>query len=122
MPCIPPMMATDTAVARRGGATLEINLGAIVENWRILCRRHSGGAVAAVVKADAYGLGARDVVAALVTAGCGHFFVASLDEALTVRDLAPGAMLAVFNGAVPGSEPEFAARDIMPVLNSLAQI
>ncbi|MBV9755459.1 MAG: alanine racemase [Alphaproteobacteria bacterium] len=110
------------AIGRRGGATLEIDPGAVVDNWRLLCRRHPGGAVAAVVKADAYGLGARAVVPALVAAGCGHFFVASLDEALAVRDLAPGAVLAVFNGAAPGSEPEFAARGITPVLNSLAQI
>ena len=116
------MTGADVRVARRGGATLEIDVGAVVENWRMLCRRHPGGAVAAVVKADAYGLGARAVVPALVAAGCGHFFVASLDEALAIRDLAPRAMLAVFNGAAPGSEPDFSARDITPVLNSLAQI
>jgi alanine racemase len=116
------MTGTDTGAARRGGATLEVDLGAVVENWRILCRHHPRGAVAAVVKADAYGLGARVVVPALFAAGCRHFFVASLDEALAIRDLAPGAMLAVFNGAAPGSEPEFAAHAIAPVLNSLADI
>lgn len=106
----------------RAGATLEIDLDAVTANWQILRRQHATGAVAAVVKADAYGLGARSVVPALHVAGCRHFFVASLDEALAIRDLAHGALIAVFNGAPPGSEPDFAAADIAPVLNSLAQI
>jgi alanine racemase len=103
----------------RAGATLEIDLDAVIANWQVLRRQHAIGAVAAVVKADAYGLGARSVVPVLHTAGCRHFFVASLDEALAIRDLAQGAMIAVFNGATPGSEPDFAAADIAPVLNSL---
>ena len=107
---------------RRAGATFEIDLDAVVANWRLLCDCHAGGAVAAVVKADAYGLGAHWVVPALHAAGCRHFFVASLDEALAIRTLAPGAMVAAFNGAAPGGEPEFSARDIAPVLNSLGQL
>ena len=49
--------------------------------------RHPSGPVAGVVKADGYGLGARPVAAALYAAGCRHFFVALLDEALAVRDV-----------------------------------
>jgi alanine racemase len=106
----------------RAGATLEIDLGAVTASLQTLCRQHATGVVAAVVKADAYGLGAPSVVPALHAAGCQHFFVASLDEALAIRDLAAGAMIAVFNGAAPGSEADFAAADIVPVLNSLAEI
>lgn len=43
----------------------------------------------AVVKADAYGHGAVPTVAALLQAGVGHFIVASLDEAITLRDALP---------------------------------
>ncbi len=116
------MRATDAGSARRGGALLEIDADAVVANWRTLCDRHSVGAVGAVVKADAYGLGAQSIVPALYHAGCRHFFVASLDEALAIRELAPAALVAVFNGAAPGSEPEFAARGIAPVLNGLANV
>ncbi len=84
---------------------LEIDLGAIVANWRALRR----GPTAAVVKADAYGLGARPVAPALHAAGCRHFFTAHPGEALAMRDLVPGAMLAVLNGLWPGLEPDFAA-------------
>ena len=58
-------------------------------------RLHPSGPVAGVVKADGYGLGARPVAQALYAAGCRHFFVALLDEALEIRQLVPDAMLAV---------------------------
>lgn len=109
------MMSTD-------GGMLEIDLGAIVGNWRALGVRHPSGPVAGVVKADAYGLGAARVAPALFAAGCRHFFVAQLSEALAIRDLVPGALLAVLNGAVPGTEARFAARGIVPVLGSLDAI
>ena len=103
-------------------AILEIDLAAIVANWRILCARHPSGPVAGVVKADAYGLGATQIAPALYAAGCRHFFVALLDEALAFRNQIPGAMLAVLGGPLPGSEAEYLAHDITPVLNSLAEI
>ncbi len=106
----------------RANALLEIDLDAIAANWRLLRARHPSGAVAGVVKADGYGLGARPVVARLHREGCRHFFVAQLDEALALTGAAPEAMLAVLNEPIPGSEPEYAARGIWPVLGSLAAI
>ena len=103
-------------------AVLEIDLAAIVANWRTLQTHHPSGAVAAVVKADAYGLGARPVAAALHQAGCRHFFVAYLQEALAIRDTVPDAMLAVLGGLIPGTEDQFVATNLTPVLGSLDEI
>ena len=103
-------------------ARLEVDPGAVVANWRLLGQRHPSGPVAGVVKADAYGLGAAHIAPALHAAGCRHFFVALLDEALAIRDRLPGAMLAVLGGPMPGSEPDYMAHDITPVLNSLAEL
>jgi alanine racemase len=106
----------------RAGAILEVDLGAIVANWRLLGSLHPSGPVAGVVKADAYGLGAHQVATALHAAGCQHFFVALLDEALAIRDLVPGALLGVLSGLIPGSEADYLAYDIVPVLGSLAEV
>ncbi len=103
-------------------AVLEIDLRAVVANWRALCARHPSGPVAGVVKADGYGLGARQVAAALHRAGCRHFFVAYLNEALAIRDLVPGAMLGVLSGLIHGTEDECVAYDLTPVLGSLDEI
>ena len=101
-----------------GPCRLEIDLGAIAANWRSL----GPAPVAAVVKADGYGLGAIPVAARLYAEGARHFFVAHPAEALSIRDTVPGAMLAVLNGLWPGLAPLFAEHAITPVLGSLAEI
>jgi alanine racemase len=103
-------------------AVLDIDLRAVVANWRALCARHPSGPVAGVVKADGYGLGAPQVAAALHRAGCRHFFVAYLNEALTIRDVVPGAMLGVLSGLIHGTEDECVAYDVTPALGSLDEI
>src|SRR6201985_3475451 len=103
-------------------AGLEVDLRGVVANWQVLCPRHPSGPVAGVVKADGYGLGARQVAAALYAAGCRHFFVALLDEALAIRDLVPGAMVAVLSGLIAGSEADYVGHDIVPVLGTHAEI
>ncbi|MDR3532585.1 MAG: alanine racemase [Rhodopila sp.] len=110
-------MSSDTAQA-----VLEVDLGAITANWQALRIRHPSGSVAGVIKGDGYGLGARQVAAALHAAGCRHFFVAYLDEALAVRDAVPSAMLAVLGGLIPGTEDAYVAHDLTPVLGSLDEI
>src|SRR2546429_4618426 len=94
--------------ASRTGAILEIDLGSIVANWRLLGQKAAPAACAAVVKANAYGLGA-PVARALQAAGCRLFFVATLDEGIALRGaLGPEPEIAVFNGPLPGTAPEFA--------------
>lgn len=108
---------------RTAGAVLTIDLDAIVANWRLLRARIGGAECAAVLKADAYGLGAAQVGSALAAAGARQFFVAHLGEALALQPHLPAdATVSVLHGPTPGSEPEFAARGVRPVLNSRAQI
>jgi alanine racemase len=114
-------MNADLGALTPAGAILTIDLDAIAANWRALAARH-GAPTAAVVKADGYGLGAACVVPALRDAGCAHFFVAHLSEALAIRALIPDAMLAVLNGLLPGAEAEHAEYGIAPVIGSLAEL
>ena len=102
-------------------AVLEVDLGAVVSNW-LLLRQRAGHTTAAVVKANAYGLGAERVAGALFAAGCRHFFVAHVDEAVAIREVVPGAMLAVLNGLWPGTEQLYVQHELRPVLGSLGEI
>jgi alanine racemase len=107
----------------RASAVLEIDLAGTVANWRFLAARVAPAECAAVVKADGYGLGAAVVATALARAGCREFFVATLDEALALRQALPGwTDIAVFNGLLPRSGTEFAAHGLVPVLNDPGQI
>src|SRR5580693_2268274 len=67
------------------GGTLIIDLAAIAANWRVLAHQALTVECAAVVKANAYGLGLEQVTATLAKAGCKTFFVADLAEARRVR-------------------------------------
>jgi alanine racemase len=114
------------------GAVLTIDLDAIAANYRLLRDRAAPAECAAVVKANAYGLGAEKVVPALAAAGCRTFFVAHVDEGIVVRraladtsgGIAPESEPAVYvlNGPPRNAEEVLAEHRLTPVLNSLADI
>ena len=60
----------DQQAVHHGHPTLTIDLGAICRNYRHLAKRAPTAEVAAVVKADAYGLGAKEIAPALARSGC----------------------------------------------------
>jgi alanine racemase len=89
----------------------------------LLAARVAPAGCVAVVKADAYGLGAPQVSAALSAAGCQRFFVATLDEGIALRSTLPASCeIAVLNGPVPRSAEEFVFHRLVPVLNEPGQI
>lgn len=104
------------------GTRLTIDRDAIAANWRTLARRSGPAECAAVVKADAYGLGLRPVAEALAAAGARTFFVAHLAEARTLRTALPDAVVYVLNGVPPGTASAFAALGVRPVLGTAAEI
>lgn len=106
------------------GATgiITIDLDVIAANWRALTALVTPAECGAVVKADAYGLGAIKVIPALARAGCRTFFTATPDEAETARRLAPDARLFALDGLLPGAAAIFSANDVAPVLASLDDI
>ncbi len=116
----------DSPAARRAGAVLSIDLGAIRENYRRLQAELGATPCAAVCKADAYGLGLGDVAPALAAEGATQFFVATLDEAIALRGIlaepCPAAEIHVLNGLMPGCEGDYLAHRLRPVLNSLGDI
>jgi alanine racemase len=103
-------------------ARLTVRLKAVAANYRTYRRLAAPTAVAAVVKADAYGLGAAHVAPALADAGCDSFFVARLEEGVALRRLVPHARIFVLDGAVPDAVPALISNRLTPVLNSLGEI
>lgn len=105
-------------------ASLSIDLDAITANWRALDRLSGPGVqTAAVVKADAYGLGAARVVRALAQVGARRFFVALAEEGAAVRQaLGPGPQINILSGHMAGDTEMLHDLDLTPMLNSLEQI
>lgn len=112
----------DSVDASRAGARLTIDLGAIRDNYRLLAGK-TKGACAAVMKADAYGLGMEQVAPALALEGCRVFFTAHLDEGIRLRQLVPeDSAIYVLHGPPPGTAKDFFQYDLRPVLNEPGQI
>jgi alanine racemase len=104
------------------GGTLTIDLDAVEANWRALAHKLRTAECAAVVKANAYGLGLEPVTAKLAKAGCKTFFVADIAEARRVRARAREAAIYVLDGFLPEAGMAFAELNVQPVINSTAEL
>lgn len=106
-------------------ARLTIDLDALAANLEVLRAQAAGAEVAAVVKADGYGLGAGPVSRRLWTEGVRSFFVARLPEGEALRaELGPQRLASIYvlDGLTPGAGPRMLAASLTPVLASLPQI
>lgn len=104
------------------GARLTIDLSALAANWRRLAACAHGAECAAVVKADAYGLGIAEAVPALSRAGVRTFFVAHTVEGIAVRKAAPDAVIYILNGLPSGGGDAMRQHDLRPVLGDPGEI
>jgi len=109
-------------VAPETGGILTVDLAAILANWRALARQLITVECAAVVKANAYGLGLKPVAAALAKAGCKTFFVADLAEARTVRSQARQATIYILHGFTPNWGEAIVSLNARPVINSATEL
>jgi len=103
-------------------AALRVDLDALARNFRALRARAEPAECAAVVKANAYGLGVERVARRLEREGCRKFFVATLAEARELRAIVTAAEIYVFEGAVDGAVAKLAELYARPVLNTLEQV
>ncbi len=105
----------DTDVSARG--VLTIDLDALGSNYRHLKQLAPRSEVGGVVKANGYGLGAKEVAACLHAAGCRTFFVAHPGEGIALRDVLEDATIYVLHGLAEGTEKDIADANLIPVLN-----
>ena len=101
---------------------LTLDGDALASNWHWLAHRSAGAACGAAVKADAYGLGARQAVKRLQEAGCRDFFVATWAEAEALMPWPGDLSLSVLHGIGPRDKAASAMERARPVLNSVAQV
>ncbi|MEE9427128.1 MAG: alanine racemase [Paracoccaceae bacterium] len=103
---------------------LTTDLKAVTENWRALDRMSAGHVqTGAVVKANAYGLGAGKIAEALIDAGVTQFFVATANEGATLRQsIGPNPTIHLFCGHMAGDCTLIDAQKLTPLLNSPEQL
>ena len=100
---------------------LTIDRSAIQSNWRWLQER-AGVPAGAAVKADGYGLGAREATEALIEAGCRDFFVSTWAEAEALGNLPADVSLVVLHGVGPDEVEPALRLPARPCLNTAEQV
>ncbi len=100
---------------------LTIDRTALQENWRWLQDR-AGVPAGAAIKADGYGLGAREAAQALHQAGCRDFFVSTWAEADSLGPLPVGTNVVVLHGIGPNDVEAALSLAARPCLNTVEQI
>lgn len=102
---------------------LRLSGDALTANWRWLAVQSGSAACGAAIKADGYGLGARDVITRLRAAGCRDFFVATWAEAASLAAAGEGEGVAVLHGVREADLPIVKHLPMVrPVLNTAAQV
>jgi alanine racemase len=100
---------------------LTLDRAALQHNWRWLQNR-AGVPAGAAIKADGYGIGARETLAALHQAGCRIFFVSTYAEGEELGPVPEDSELVVLHGVAAEEIGEALASIARPVLNSVEQI
>jgi alanine racemase len=113
-----------SAISSNAAGVLTIDLAALAWNWRELARRAAPGRCAAVIKADAYGVGIEIAAPALHAAGASVFFVAHPGEGVRARAvLPPEARIYVLDGLEAEVDPaDYAAQSLAPVIGSSEEL
>lgn len=101
---------------------LTVDLGAVARNYRALRAAAAPSECGAVVKANGYGLGAAPIALRLAREGCSTFFVATVAEGIALRDVIDVPEVYVFGGVTEQEAPRAAEYELVPVINSDAQL
>ncbi len=101
---------------------LTIDLGALADNWRTMNRLSGKARAAAVLKANAYGIGIEPAAGTLYRAGARDFFVANAEEGVALRPVVPDGRIHILAGMWPGNEQLFFDNDLIPIINSEEQL
>ena len=101
-------------------ARVRVDCAALASNYRFFADR-SEKACAAVVKANAYGMGVEYAVPVFERAGCRVFAVATVEEGIAVRALTAGARILLLGGVDQRSASVAEQHRLEPVLNHPGQ-
>lgn len=105
------------------GTWIEVDLDALVGNYREIVKHlRSESRCMAVVKADAYGLGAVEVARALARVGCEAFAVTRVEEGLILREHGIEGLILVLGPTTREEWPQAIAARLQLTLSELSSI
>ena len=106
----------------KSNSQLIINKKNLKFNYHKLSKISKNSITAATIKANAYGLGDIEVCKLLKKNGCNHFFLATTEEAIRVRNIFKKINIYVLNGLESNPIKIFNKYNLIPILNSKEEL
>ena len=106
----------------KSNAILQINKKNVIYNYKLLSKIANKSICAATIKANAYGLGDLEICRILYKEGCNHFFLATAEEAINIRQGNKSIKLYVLNGLENNNINLFIKYNLIPILNTKKEI
>jgi alanine racemase len=104
-------------------SVIEINLSALNANYNFIKSFLTNNTkVAAVIKANAYGLGAKEILESLSETDCKDYCFAYVSEALSLKDKLHGYNVYIFNGITHEDTIECAINNYIPIIGNFYQL
>ena len=100
---------------------LNINTKNLIYNYNFFKNLKKNLIVAPTIKADAYGLGDKKIFNLLVNQGCKHFFVATLNEGLKLKNKNNSIKIYILNGLQNYKLEQFTKANLIPVVNTIEE-
>tara|TARA_B100000963_G_scaffold139129_1_gene121157 strand:+ start:16 stop:1068 length:1053 start_codon:yes stop_codon:yes gene_type:complete len=100
---------------------LNINTKNLIYNYNFFKKLKKNLIVAPTIKANAYGLGDKKVFNLLLKNSCKHFFVATLNEGLKLKNKNKLIKIFILNGLQDYNLNRFFNSNLIPVINSLKE-
>ena len=101
---------------------ITVHLNAVRENYARIRKYAPNAEICPVVKSNAYGLGAVEIVRALIACGCRNFYVSTALEGIELRDKFSDIQINVLNGLQEETESVFSEYRLTPVINTIDQM
>ncbi len=100
---------------------LTINTKSIIYNFDFFKKLRKNLVVAPTIKANAYGLGDKRMFNLLVENGCKHFFVATLEEGIKLKNKNKFVNIYILNGLQDYNLNKFFKSNLIPVINCIEE-
>jgi len=104
------------------GTVSYINKNNIIHNSNIILKKSKNKIVSPVIKADAYGIGAKVLIKILIECGYKSFFLGNLSEGLEIRKKYNNIELFILNCGQPFNIIYLKKYKLIPVINNLQDL
>ena len=106
----------------KNSCILKVNKKNLISNYKFFKNLRKNIIVAPTIKANAYGLGDKEIFNLLRNIGCKNFFVATLEEGLKLNNRDKNINIFVLNGIQNYNLRSFTENNLMPIINTTFEL